>query len=834
MVEYEYDLLDRLVKLTAAAGVTTYEYDAAGQLVREQRPDGAVTETSYTPLGKVERTETRTAAGALVSRCEYTYDAAGQALTELRQGAGGASETRYSYTPAGEIASEERTQAGSTTLTRYSFDAFGNKSGEQTLVNGVVASTTRYYYNQKDQLTRKTVNGVTAATYAYDPDGNLANKREGGVTTTYTYTQDNKLETVRANGELQAAYTYDANGLKAFELLRKERPGTEQVTEYKLQSSKRRVLQKYTAQGARALFTAPWQTSETRSEPNLWAYVAAYTASGFSPIHREGFLQAARALWQSITELSPFSRPVIDLLPVTQQELAPRTVIRTSATGETHDQDIVVVYYEPTLYAYDLTKENPQVLAEQAAANQVRDLYLYGAAGRESRVSAGAKQPEYYVYDGRGSVSEVLSMGKVTAALRYNAYGSLLQGEPEQDRVFAYNGEQYTPQTGLQYLRARHYDPQLGAFTTRDTYLGDLKTPISQNRYTYAHNNPVRYADPSGHRLDVDGPRGPGTTSPSNIRDSYKPAPSRPTPSKPKPSGGGSSSGSGGSAAPSGGGGGGGDGGGHEEPPYDPYQFVRLNYFSLTAKAKAGTGSFFKSVSQKTAAAKANIKRTVKEKVTSSSSWWNSSSTKSSGFADGVNSAISALSVKNSPSSPGNRSMIGTGAGALTNLPELGTLVRTLGGITGAVSGGAQIIGGIAATATGAGAAVGIPMILKGAVEVVVSTQVLAAAMQEDETKKANPQIKDTSKQDENVTPTPERTFPEDPADFNPEGLTKRTFETPNGKITKWFDEDGNAVYEWDEDLANGSHYHVIGEDGNTRLPSVSGETHFRPGDRVP
>ena len=91
-----------------------------------------------------------------------------------------------------------------------------------------------------------------------------------------------------------------------------------------------------------------------------------------------------------------------------------------------------------------------------------------------------------------------------------------MQGEPEQSRVFAYNGEQYTPQTGLQYLRARHYDPQLGAFTTRDTYLGDLKTPISQNRYTYAHNNPVRYADPSGHRLHVDGPRGPGTTSPRN------------------------------------------------------------------------------------------------------------------------------------------------------------------------------------------------------------------------------------------------------------------------------------------------------------------------------
>ena len=104
--------------------------------------------------------------------------------------------------------------------------------------------------------------------------------------------------------------------------------------------------------------------------------------------------------------------------------------------------------------------------------------------------------------------------------------------------------------------------------------------------------------------------------------------------------------------------------------------------------------------------------------------------------------------------------MIGTGAGALTNLPELGTLVRTLGGITGAVSGGAQIIGGIAATATGAGAAVGIPMILKGAVEVVVSTQVLAATMQEDEAKNANPQVGIGSESEE-----PNRSDPNDDDD---------------------------------------------------------------------
>ena len=74
--------------------------------------------------------------------------------------------------------------------------------------------------------------------------------------------------------------------------------------------------------------------------------------------------------------------------------------------------------------------------------------------------------------------------------------------------------------------------------------------------------------------------------------------------------------------------------------------------------------------------------------------------------------------------------------------------------------------------------------------------------------------------------------FPENPDDFNPEGLRKiGPFETKNGKIIKWLDENNKAVYEWDEDLTYGTHYHVIGEDGNTRLPNSAGETHFLPGD---
>lgn len=78
------------------------------------------------------------------------------------------------------------------------------------------------------------------------------------------------------------------------------------------------------------------------------------------------------------------------------------------------------------------------------------------------------------------------------------------------------------------------------------------------------------------------------------------------------------------------------------------------------------------------------------------------------------------------------------------------------------------------------------------------------------------------------------QTFPENPDDFNPPGLTRRIFNTRNGKIYKWFTTDNVAVYEWDEDYTYGPHYHVIGPDGNTRIPNDSGETHFNPGDNIP
>ena len=49
------------------------------------------------------------------------------------------------------------------------------------------------------------------------------------------------------------------------------------------------------------------------------------------------------------------------------------------------------------------------------------------------------------------------------------------------------------------HIGARYYDPDVGRFTTADTWLGEPMRPGSLNRYLYCEGDPVNCVDPSGH-----------------------------------------------------------------------------------------------------------------------------------------------------------------------------------------------------------------------------------------------------------------------------------------------------------------------------------------------
>ena len=66
------------------------------------------------------------------------------------------------------------------------------------------------------------------------------------------------------------------------------------------------------------------------------------------------------------------------------------------------------------------------------------------------------------------------------------------------DNPYRYRGYTFDSESGLYYLNARVYDPELARFMQEDTYRGQKGDPLSLNLYTYCKNNPITYWDPSG------------------------------------------------------------------------------------------------------------------------------------------------------------------------------------------------------------------------------------------------------------------------------------------------------------------------------------------------
>src|SRR5207244_2978163 len=104
---------------------------------------------------------------------------------------------------------------------------------------------------------------------------------------------------------------------------------------------------------------------------------------------------------------------------------------------------------------------------------------------------------KYYGYDGLGSTRYLTDDGGIiTDTYVYDAFGILTAstGSTENDYLFA--GEQWDPDLGLYYLRARYYHPYSGRFWTADTFLGDEVDPLSLHKYVYCAADPVNRVDP--------------------------------------------------------------------------------------------------------------------------------------------------------------------------------------------------------------------------------------------------------------------------------------------------------------------------------------------------
>lgn len=77
-------------------------------------------------------------------------------------------------------------------------------------------------------------------------------------------------------------------------------------------------------------------------------------------------------------------------------------------------------------------------------------------------------------------------------------------GEPIVEAIsgFGYNGEYYSTATGMVYLRARFYEPEMNRFSQKDVVRGSIIQPGSLNRYRLRPEQPGKLQRPQRPELE--------------------------------------------------------------------------------------------------------------------------------------------------------------------------------------------------------------------------------------------------------------------------------------------------------------------------------------------
>jgi RHS repeat-associated protein len=109
----------------------------------------------------------------------------------------------------------------------------------------------------------------------------------------------------------------------------------------------------------------------------------------------------------------------------------------------------------------------------------------------------GSGNAYWTLTDRLGSVRDVTdNTGAVKDTLAYDAYGNITSETASAYRGnYAWTGREFDGTTGLQYTRARYYDPKTGRWQSQDSLgfgAGD------SNLYRYVQNSPTNSTDPSG------------------------------------------------------------------------------------------------------------------------------------------------------------------------------------------------------------------------------------------------------------------------------------------------------------------------------------------------
>lgn len=131
-------------------------------------------------------------------------------------------------------------------------------------------------------------------------------------------------------------------------------------------------------------------------------------------------------------------------------------------------------------------------------ANTLQNRFVFGTSLDEALISVSSGGTLTYLHaDETGSI--IATTDNSAVVTNKNKYSPFGEGTPA-GTTFGFQGQRFDVETGLYYMKARHYDPKTGRFLQPDPIgyeFGEL------NLYTFVQNDPLNLTDPFGLAPDV-------------------------------------------------------------------------------------------------------------------------------------------------------------------------------------------------------------------------------------------------------------------------------------------------------------------------------------------
>ena len=156
---------------------------------------------------------------------------------------------------------------------------------------------------------------------------------------------------------------------------------------------------------------------------------------------------------------------------------------------------------------YSLIGSKIMKMEKVTSSGKITMYFTYDQRDELQSVTESNKE-YYYIKDITGNIIKIKDEeGNSIVEYKYDAYGKVEKTIIENNNVskynpFIYKGYYYDEETELYYCNTRYYSPEIGRWISIDDvdYL-DPESVSGLNLYCYCMNDPINYADPSGHSV---------------------------------------------------------------------------------------------------------------------------------------------------------------------------------------------------------------------------------------------------------------------------------------------------------------------------------------------